>query len=45
MLTRDLDAAYGIDSVVGHRDVNDTACPGDNAMQDVDMFNRIAQEL
>ncbi len=39
-----LDSEYGIDSVVGHRDVNATECPGDNALPFIPVFNAAAQE-
>jgi len=43
-LIRWLDYQYGIEGVVGHRDVNPTLCPGANCLPYIPIFNQIAQE-
>jgi RHS repeat-associated protein len=44
-LIRWLDYEYGIDYVAGHRDVDDTVCPGRRVSQElIDSFNRVAEE-
>jgi N-acetyl-anhydromuramyl-L-alanine amidase AmpD len=43
-LIRWLDYEYGIEDVVGHRDVDSTLCPGEYCMALIPVFNAIAQE-
>ena len=43
-LIRWLDCDYGIASVVGHRQLNRTACPGDYAMPFVSVASGVAAE-
>ena len=38
-----LNSQYGIDSVVGHRDLNNTLCPGDNAYQIIPYLNNLVR--
>lgn len=37
-----LDYKFGINEVVGHKDVNTTICPGKNALPYIDIFNSAA---
>jgi hypothetical protein len=43
-LIRWLDYLYGIDEVVGHRDLNETECPGQYCLIYIPRFNAAAQE-
>jgi len=43
-LIRWLDTEYGIDAVHAHRDINDTDCPGDNAMLFIPALDTVAKE-
>ena len=42
-LIRWLDMKYGIEEVVGHRDLNDTECPGDYCVPYIKLFNEAVQ--
>lgn len=42
-LIRWLDYQYGIEEVLGHRDLNPTECPGDYCVPYVSMFNQVVQ--
>jgi len=43
-LIRWLNFLYGINSVVGHRDLNNTECPGDYCLRYIPYLNEAAQE-